>query len=377
MPDVISTSSGPFGLAVGRRPDFVPRLQICDGGTRDVALQYESPQTLFVTDEHNLPALADLRHVVCVQNGSPEQVHAILETPGFADFERVVGVGGCLALDVAKAVAVGLSGSALVAIPTILSTNCITKNRSVIGEGLQAQSYRTTAPQEVDVPMGELMAQDDGVRGHWAQSGWGDFFAKISAMLDQFSERGEPATHQGLRDLDPTVMDGLDWVKEHFDGHSRDSMGRLAANIHDAGLRVIAADRNDTSVGGEHKFYKAMMDLYPHLRHQPAHGQVVAVGTLITVAAYASEHKASAALYADVRNAFERLGLPVSWTQLEELGIGRPELEASLTRITRADVPRSCLGDYFRTHDFRLLDKVFGDEAAPTGTYILADGARR
>lgn len=358
-----ASAKGPeeMGLPVGAEPDFIPELILSDSSLGDIAGDLAGPDTLFVTDQYNYARLKDLGPTVEVQATTAEQVHQILDLPEFPSYRWVVGVGGCAALDVAKAVAVHKH---LKVIPTLLSTNCITKNRSVIGTGLDAVSYRTATPEEVIVPVEELARQDEPTRTHWSQSGWGDFFAKVSAMIDQEWEKDGLASLDRMQEIDPTIVAGLEWVNHNFHGYDRDSLAHLAEVVHDAGVRVVEVGRNDISIGGEHKFYKAMMELYPHLRHLPSHGQVVAIGTLVAARAY-SEEQQMPELYDTVRAAFEKLEIPTSYEELEKVGITREVLERCLDRIGQPPVKSTFLGSYFQSHGFELLDDVFGEPAQP------------
>lgn len=362
-PDV-QTRLRDLNLTVGRKPDYASQLLITQQTALEVVRSLAGPATLFITDAHNYPTVSPVGTTEEAHDTTADEIHRIEKRSDFDDFNRIVGVGGCAALDVAKSVAIGKDE--LVVVPTILSTNCITKDRSVVEHGLEAFSYRTTAPHRVIVPLQEMMGQEPRLLAFWSQSGWGDFFAKLSAMTDQLWTKGQAAGRAQMQDMDSDVLDGLDWVNTEFHGFDESTLTRLARHVHQAGEKVNCCDTNDTSVGGEHKFYYAMMDLYPALRHKPSHGQVVAVGTLLTLKAHATA-SGDAGLYESVRTAFERLGLPLDFDQLAQLGMTREVLVRSLERISQPDVKPSFLGAYVRENGCSVLDEVFGrstEEAA-------------
>ncbi|HEY4002326.1 MAG TPA: iron-containing alcohol dehydrogenase [Candidatus Xenobia bacterium] len=354
----IQTQVPGIKLKVGPISSLTPELVLSHKTLPEIVAGQAGPDTLIVTDQFNYPALKDLGGAcVKVHAGTPEQVAEVRHLPNFDSYSKILGVGGCLALDIAKAAAV--DGQHLKVIPTVLSTNCITKNRSVIGDGLDAFSYRTGTPEQVIVPLDDIAAQPELTRSFWSQSGFGDFLSKISAMVEQLDAKGRPATPNEMRRVDPEVVDGLQWINESFTGYHAPELAHLAELAHDAGVKVLSSPNNDISIGGEHKFYKAMMDLDPKLRYGPTHGQVVAIGTLVTVAAYA-ENTGDDHLYGEVRGAFDKLGIPTSWGQLEALGVNRNVMEKTLDRLAQPDIKKSYLGEYFKTHDMSILDRVFG-----------------
>lgn len=350
---------GPYGLPVGSTPDYTPELVITEESVDALTKSLTTETTLIISDQYNFYQMKKYGICIQVQDGSAEQVYSILQMNGFSHFHRVLGVGGCLALDISRSIAVCIAGSPLIVIPTILSTNCLTKNRSVIGHGLQSQSYQTTAPRQVIVSITNLLRQEAAILSHWSQSGWGDYFAKLGAMVDQLSSEMIPITLDNLRERDPQVMGELDWINSNFKEYNRESLIRLAENIHRAGLETIRAGSNDRSVGGEHQFYKIIIELFPFLRTIPSHGQIVSIGTLVASAALAQQ-TGSADLYNRLSSAFKKLGLPTRYRDLERIGIKWKYLNRAFTRLGKPDMPVSYLQRYFCSHDTRILDDVYG-----------------
>ncbi|MHB2017983.1 MAG: hypothetical protein ACYCW6_13615 [Candidatus Xenobia bacterium] len=352
----IQTQTPSISVKVGPMPTFTPELVLSEDPVAEITRRYAGPDTLIVTDAHNYDALKHLGACVQIDHGTPEQVHDIVSRPEFSKYKRIVGVGGCLALDMARAAAV--DGQDLVLLPTLLSTNCITKNRTVLGENIDEFSYRSGTPRQVVIPVGDILRQPADVRARWSQSGYGDFFAKLSAMIDQLTAAGKPATLVNMRGIDAEVVDGLDWVNHSFTGYNRDGIEHLAHYAHDAGVKVVHAANNDISIGGEHTLYKAVLDLYPDLRQVATHGQIVAIGTLIA-ARELSESTGDAELYDSLHHAFQKLGIPTRWKELNAIGLTRDVLEKTLGRIAQPDVKPSYLSSYFKTHDFSILDRIF------------------
>ncbi len=355
----IQTKSPGVSVKVGPMPTFTPELVLSEDPVGEVTRRLAGPDTLIVTDAFNYPALHGLGPCVQVESSRPEQVQDIVDRPEFAHYKRIVGVGGCLALDMARAAAV--DGQDLVLLPTLLSTNCITKNRTVLGEDLDEFSYRSGTPRQVIVPVADILKQPADVRSRWSQSGYGDFFAKVSAMIDQLSAAGRPPTLAGMKGIDAEVVDGLQWVNQSFTVYDRPGIEHLAWYAHDAGVKVVHAANNDISIGGEHTLYKAVLDLYPNLRHVATHGQIVAIGTLVA-ARQVAENTGDPELYDTLRQAFQKLEIPTTWAQLNAIGMTRDVMEHTLSRIAQPDVKPSYLGSYFRTHDFSILDRIFADQ---------------
>ena len=358
-----------YGLPVAPKSSVQPELVLSHQTVDDLVKSRITPDTLFITDEYNYPQLKALgARVEKVADTTPEAILKILNLPDYPRMHYIVGVGGCAALDSAKAAAVGKECSV---IPTVLSTNCITKNRSVIHDGENAFSYQTATPSQVVVSLEDLSHQPESIKERWSGSGFGDYFAKIAAVLDQEAEAGRPGTEAALRKSDPELMNGLDWVNDNFKGYDKESLGQLASLAHDAGLKVVHAGRNDKSVGGEHKFYYAAVGLYPHLRSLPTHGQLVAIGTLITTRVMA-EKSGDFTLHNKVEKAFQKLGLPTTQPGLDRLGVTREVTESCLARIGQPDHPWSVLGQTFKNGDFGLLDRLFGEPESAWNTVGLA-----
>ncbi len=345
-----------FGLPIAEEPDFLPTLQITDDSIDQILAEKGQPGTLFVTDDYNFErAKTHGPTYLCTTHSDPREVALVRDLRGFPSTHTVIGVGGCNALDMAKAIGADRS---VEVVPTILSTNCVAKNRSVLGVGLGSFSYRTQTPSQVTVSLTELEGHKPWVKARWSQAGWGDYFAKVGALIDQEHREGGVATREVIRTHDAGVADSLDWVIRDFRGYNRDSAIKLAECVHDAGVRVTGARSNDNSVGGEHKFYKALLDHRPDLRTGAPHGTIVGVGTLIAAAAQA-EMSGQGEVYDQLRQAFSRLGIPRNYLQCNELGLERDDMLTSLRTLSRLEKP-TVLGDYFAANpNGELLDRVF------------------
>ncbi|MBM3464150.1 MAG: hypothetical protein FJX76_18800, partial [Armatimonadetes bacterium] len=99
-PPVSAPASDPLDLLQDAPySNFSPELKLTSRPLTEVLGEYASPETLFVTDAYNYPRVKYMGATEEVTSGSVQQVLKILARPGFNNFKRIVGVGGCLALD--------------------------------------------------------------------------------------------------------------------------------------------------------------------------------------------------------------------------------------------------------------------------------------
>lgn len=308
--------------------------------------------TIIVTDLWGYPRLSKLGRTVAVRDCYFATVDKIKREEKYS---RVLAVGGCTALDVGRACAVGKE---VITIPTILSTSCISVDRSVIRYPHGSKLERTIAPTRTIISIPSITETHIADLEKWSQSGFGDLFANISASIDLQYKRGN-LSYKTVRDNVSECFEALEWVIDQFKGYDEDCLKKLATYSHNSSLNVIERGDTTLSAAGEHKLYHKMTDQNAqYTEDRPTHGQLVALGTLIAGRIFA-EQTEDGMIYRQLRAAYEKLGLPLSYKELLKIGIERGHIIQGLDSITDS---KTQLGDYFSQRDYSLLDEVFRDK---------------
>jgi glycerol dehydrogenase-like iron-containing ADH family enzyme len=145
--------------------------------------------TLVIADGFNAPRLG-VSNVVCVADQIHEQIEEIKSARHCV---KVLAVGGCTALDFARACA---TGRPLVVVPTILSNSCLSTDRSVVRHGEVYRGERTTAPYQTLISMPSIVESHCESTNKWSAPGLGDLLAGISAAIE-FEWRARGQTFEG------------------------------------------------------------------------------------------------------------------------------------------------------------------------------------
>lgn len=306
--------------------------------------------TIIVTDLWGYSRLSKLGRTVVVHDCYIATVDKIKREEKYS---KVLAVGGCTALDVGRACAVGKE---IITIPTILSTSCISVDRSVIKYTGGSRLEKTIAPIKTIVSIPSIAETPMADLEKWSQSGFGDLFANISASIDLQYKRGN-LSYKTVRDNVAECFEALEWVIHQFKGYDEDCLKRLATYSHNSSLNVIERGDTTLSAAGEHKLYHKMIDQNTqYTEDRPTHGQLVALGTLIAGKIFA-EQTEDGMIYRQLRTAYEKLRLPLSYKELQNIGIERSHIVQGLESIKDS---KTQLGDYFSQRDYSLLDEVFG-----------------
>ncbi|MEK7233042.1 MAG: iron-containing alcohol dehydrogenase [Elusimicrobiota bacterium] len=347
----IQTGIPGFTLPVDRKPDFRPELIFSNDSVDKIAGELADDSTLVLADAHNFPRLEWIGKVIRVTDASVETVRRITTGVQEEGVRRVIGIGGCTVLDVARAVAVRAT---LFLMPTILSTCCISNNRSVLDSGLKSFSYASATSVRTIISLKDLLGMDAAARRHWTQSGMGDYFASISAAVT-----GKTSLETAVAQ-DPAVFAALDWVFESFRGYNDETSIRAIAEFqHNSGLSDIEQMTNLTRIDDEHAFYKALIELYPEIRSNgPSHGQIVSIGTLLAVKIFSKRSKDDG-LYRRLHAAYDKLGLPVSYEGLTKIDLDKKKILSALQLMERGSVKSHEFGFYFSRHGYGILDEIF------------------
>jgi len=327
----------------------LPELEFRNETIKSLVSRLSGEGVLIVTDPFNYPKVKDAGRCALAPDNRCEQIPVIKSGPFY---ERVIAVGGCAALDIGRACAVGKS---IIVVPSILSTSCISLDRSVIKYGGVNRLEKTQLPEKVIICMPDLMDMPPAELEKWCQSGFGDLFTMAAASIDIQHKKGDLSIEAVTGNVGECFK-AIEWVINDFDGYNETSVKALARFLHDSSLVVVVRDDSNLNAAGEHLLYHSLLRLNPqYTSSRPTHGQIVAAGTLIAAAIY-REQTGNARILEAISKAFKKLGLPLTYDELSKAGIEKRHLQEGLSYIKHLG---SHLGDYFKTNDFGILDRVF------------------
>lgn len=327
----------------------VPELEFTEKRITSVVEELADEDTLIVTDLYGYATLSQYGRTALARDCRIETVKRIRAQN---DYSKILAVGGCTALDVGRACAMGKE---IITIPTILSTSCISVDRSVIKYPEGSRLEETIAPTRTIVSIPSISETSIADLEKWSQSGFGDLFANISASIDMQYRTGI-LTYEAIRENVPESFEALEWVIDHFRGYDSDCLRRLATYLHNSSLSVIERGDTKLSAAGEHRLYHKMIDQQAQYREdRPTHGQLVALGTLLAARIFA-EQAGDDKLHQQLRTAYKKLGLPLNYEELRNIGIERDHIVQGLESIADSSTH---LGNYFAKGDYSLLDDVF------------------
>jgi glycerol dehydrogenase-like iron-containing ADH family enzyme len=313
-----------------------------------------TPDTLIVTDAYNYPALNTIAPTVSVDDQEIEYIEKIEREHSY---KNVIGVGGCTALDAARACAIGKN---LIVVPTILSNSCISVNRSVIKRGGVYKSEETTSPRETIISMPVIADNHVDQVKNWSASGLGDLFSSISASIEvEYVARDRSLakiTAESVAKNIPACMQALEWVLNDFVQFDRPSLKLLARYLHEASLDIIRNGHTRLAAASEHWLYYRMQERQHYPKMIATHGRLISMGNLITLRIFA-EATSDFSLYEKMRTVYTKIGLPLTYADLLAIGVEKQHIIAGLEDIAQRD----CLyNDYFSKKDHSILDRIFG-----------------
>jgi glycerol dehydrogenase-like iron-containing ADH family enzyme len=331
----------------------LPELVFTELPLREVATEALGARPLIVTDPYNYPAMARIAQAVCVEDQLAEHIEQVRRD---FFFERIVAVGGCTALDFGRACAVGKE---VVAVPTILSTSCLSTNRSVINRNGVYKSERTQAPGRTIISMPTILENHRDQVKKWSISGLGDLFSSISAAIE-FEYVAGGNSFNGLSSETvisciPATHQAMNWVLNSLKSFDRDNLERLAWHLHEASLHIITKDQAVLNAASEHWLYYKMQERQKYPKMVATHGKIVSIGTLLSSSMF-FEATGDSWLIEQVRKIHGRLGLPLTYADLADLGVTRDHVLSGLSDLS----DRDCLySNYFLHNDFSIVDRVF------------------
>lgn len=315
--------------------------------------QLIGPATLVVADEFNFERLHRPKSAVLVLEHDPLHIEQVRRS---YTFNNVVAFGGCTALDFGRSVA---HGRPLRNIPTILSTSCLSNDRSVIRRGRTYVSEVTTPPIETIIDLPLLLSTQPADLWKWSSSGLADLFSSFSASVE--SEYARERWLPGC-DLDrllanvPVASEALFWTLEKFTSFDAAALTTVAKHLHESSIDIIRSGTTRLNAASEHWLFYAMQLQQNYDRSIATHGKLVSIGTLISLAIF-GETTGDWHLYEMVRNAYAKLKLPLNWQALTAIGVERSHIIDGIAAISR---PGSMYLDLSAGRAHRLLDLVYG-----------------
>ena len=287
-----------------------PELELTKVNIPDLLDLIVDEETLVVTDSFGLQ-FTNRCQMVVTTNENPRVC-----------FKKVVAVGGCTSLDKGRSLAVGKK---IIVVPTILSTSCISVNRSVLPNG---KIEKTIAPVKTIVCIPEIVKSPQ----KWSQSGFGDLFSNISASIDVQS-KSDRFDFSSVRSNVSCCFDALSWVLTSFRGFDEDCICKLAKFLHDSSMTTIIEDSTRLSSAGEHQMYRLLMeDQDQYTKELPTHGQLVSIGTLISAKLF-SDQTGDQRIFDLIKSAYFSVGLPTTIEQLDSIGIKVNHITKAIKKV--------------------------------------------
>ena len=362
---------GPIMVQSNNEPTFQDTL-------KNLLEQIGRSSVVILADDHNYEKLHDsflLRDgsvpLIRVETNLPLEAARVAEHKDFIERATIVCVGGCACLDVCKAVAI--TGKDLVMVPTLLSTACISNNRSVLGLG--AISFLASMPSKVVYNIDALASDDPRVVKKWTRAGVVEILVPMTGSIDNQYQLVRSCAGQEGMDLNTIlavmpharkVYDSLPWFETSFTGEfDHNALLQIAKYIHEEGIDTVDNGTNERP-GGEHGFYRAIIKLNPSLRHGSlSHGAIVSFGILISLKIFAIQW-GDDSVYARFRRIFHKLDIPLTYSGLMEHGLTRDLMIKALTSIRSSEdfgqyIIADCIDTTTTTSGSAVMDAVFAD----------------
>ncbi len=307
-----------------------PVLRFTDDPLLEILNTANLKSPVIVCDEYCYQFLSAVTNTYKIYKTKVSDVKLFDESVAGSD---VVGIGGCTALDFARAIS--NKSCNLILIPSILSTSCLSSNKAILYNESGYIIKPTKAPTEVVISRQLLKSTPDEAFSRWCRSGWGDLFSNIGAAIGSVSSfRSSQRPPVALRDYAKCAFLGLDWVTTSFSKFDCVATERLVHFLHQSGVDEIVQEKPELFTGGEHDLYYSMREIIRDYQCFPTHGEIVALGSLLSAKLY-EKTPDGAGLYEQLRNAYTKLGLPTTLTQLGEIDITPQLIDSAFCNLTR------------------------------------------
>ena len=136
--------------------------------------------SLIITDEYNYTRMTRLHDKVLKVNNNSE--NNIIPSLRNENHENVIAIGGCTSIDIGRMYA---SDGNLLVYPSIISTACISINRSVLANNSNEDYIvKTTSPQKTIINYNLIFDTSKEDLRKWTFSGVLDVLSRISATIN-------------------------------------------------------------------------------------------------------------------------------------------------------------------------------------------------
>ncbi len=273
-------------------------------------------------------------------------------------FNIIYGVGGGSVIDVAKYAAYK-ANIPFISVPTTLSNDGFASPFSVLrlydDDGVR--TLRANVPTGVVVNIGSITDGKKDSTLRRIQSGIGDLLSNIPANLDWDlavqTSSGYPKERRVYRNDDakslaeagPNLI--LGWLNyRRTDLFDKQFLYELAKGLMNSARSMQIEGSSRPASGFDHKFYH-MYNKLTDFRPQATHGELVAVGALISTYAHDEYCEHDVKYFRMMKKAYERAGLPTTENELDKLGVSMGQITESIDMALT-----------FRPERYTILDEI-------------------
>lgn len=336
-----------------------PKLKFTSTSLSTVLKRLRADRALLVTDTFSRPLVSSFGDSVVITTNTKRHLNRLLSEFSHQKYDFIVAVGGCTALDAGRYFA-QRSQKLLFIVPTILSTSCISVDRSVIHAQGRYFSIKTTLPHTVYISIPTILQGDPLIVRKWIGSGLGDLFANISAVLEQEYERESNFRNVSSDSVNAQArlsFEALAWINSwtHF-RLDKIVVKRTARFSHLSSLSVIRKGNSKLSAGSEHALYYQLLINERYNHELTTHGQLVSIGTLFIAYMY-GKSTGFMSLFCDLRNAYKKIGLPTIYDELESISVRRSHLVKAISQVGKHS---QLYGRLVAPQSTKILDAVYG-----------------
>ncbi len=336
-----------------------PKLKFTSTSLITVLKRLAVKRALFVTDTFNHPLVSSLGDSVAVTTNTKKYLKDILIEFSNQKHDVIIAVGGCMALDAGRYFA-QQTQKLLFIVPTILSTSCISVDRSVIHSRGRYFSIKTTLPHSVYISIPTILKGAPSVVRKWTASGLGDLFANISAVLEQEYDRDSDFRNVSFSRLNSQArlsFEALAWINSWTNFRLDQAIVKRAARFsHLSSLSVIREGNSKLSARSEHALYYQLLINERYSHALATHGELVSIGTLLITYLY-GKSTGSMDLYCELRHAYKKIGIPTTYDELDSIRVRRSHLVRAIRQVgKRSQLYRHLIAP----QSTKILDAIYG-----------------
>lgn len=319
----------------------------------DSISRYIKKSSLIITDEYNYNRITQLHDKVLKVNNNSE--NNIISSLRDQNYENIIAIGGCTALDIGRMYA---SNGNLLVYPSIISTACISINRSVLANNSN-ENYivKSASPQKTIINYDLIFDTSKENLRKWTFSGVLDVLSRISAIINFLYY------HNKLElNLIKSFIPAIFWFMEYIHNYNKieideEYINNVATLSHLTSIDVIMRDDYSLSAWSEHSLYHKMKQMFGYKESNPTHGELVGVGTLISVKIF-SHLTGDKWLFDFLKRIYTKIDFQISFKYLEKIGITRSQLLNGIKEIFSKE-ESTLWSDYFSKNNWEIIDEIF------------------